>query len=400
MLTRLAALCVAFLLSMYFRSYFGVVGPALANDLSLSPQEFGWLASAFFASFSILQIPCGLAFDRWGVRWPMVTMMSAGAAGSALVAVSSNFWTAILGQVLIGIGCAPIFMGVLYYLGKAHSAETAARLAAIVSAVGSAGALVSALPLSSFTDSFGWRSACWLAGAAVLGGAISIALTMESLPSDKPAPKGRTGISAFLPLLYLMPICFTLSLGGTFRNAWATPYVTAMFAKGSDIGVVLTIVSIVGVATSFILPALLVRVRASAIVVVTFALGCFCAMTLAAFPDLSMILVCVGLSILYAMGNVHPLVMTEAQTLIPEHTRGIALGALNSLVFLGVSAASSVFGQIAGLSLAPGTTYRIIFVATAAALATAVLVYVVFRDRRDASPHESAEESQAIADMD
>jgi MFS family permease len=110
----LSALSAAFFASMYFRSYFGVVGPLVADDLALSPAEFGWLASAFFGSFALLQIPVGIAFDRWGVRWPMALMMVVGATGSALLASSSSFWSAFIGQVAIGIGCAPIFMGVLY----------------------------------------------------------------------------------------------------------------------------------------------------------------------------------------------------------------------------------------------------------------------------------------------
>ncbi len=97
MLTTLPALGAAFLASMYFRSYFGVVGPLVANDLALSPAEFGWLASAFFGSFAVLQIPVGVAFDRWGVRWPMASMMAFGAAGSALLASASGFWSAFAG---------------------------------------------------------------------------------------------------------------------------------------------------------------------------------------------------------------------------------------------------------------------------------------------------------------
>nr|WP_261323883.1 MFS transporter [Rhizobium leguminosarum] len=136
MRTSLSVLCAAFLASMYFRSYFGVVGPLVSDDLALSPVEFGWLASAFFGSFALLQIPVGIAFDRWGVRWPMASMMVMGAAGSALIASSSGFWSAFAGQVAIGIGCARIFMGILYYLGRHHSPDTAARLAATVSSVG------------------------------------------------------------------------------------------------------------------------------------------------------------------------------------------------------------------------------------------------------------------------
>jgi MFS family permease len=57
-----------------------VVGPLISDELALSPVEFGWVASAFFGSFALLQIPVGIAFDRWGVRRPMALMMLVGAA--------------------------------------------------------------------------------------------------------------------------------------------------------------------------------------------------------------------------------------------------------------------------------------------------------------------------------
>jgi hypothetical protein len=58
---------------------------AASSELGLAPVEFGWLASAFFGSFAVLQIPVGIAFDRWGMRLPMTLMMITGAAGSALL---------------------------------------------------------------------------------------------------------------------------------------------------------------------------------------------------------------------------------------------------------------------------------------------------------------------------
>jgi hypothetical protein len=74
---------------------------------------------------AFLQIPFAVAFDRWSTRVPMAAMMSAGALGSAIVAISTDFLWALTGQTLIGVGCAPVFMGALYHLGKAHDAEGA-----------------------------------------------------------------------------------------------------------------------------------------------------------------------------------------------------------------------------------------------------------------------------------
>ncbi|TBZ27208.1 MFS transporter [Rhizobium leguminosarum bv. viciae] len=382
MRTSLSVLCSAFLASMYFRSYFGVVGPVVSDDLALAPVEFGWLASAFFGSFALLQIPVGIAFDRWGVRWPMASMMVLGAAGSALLASSSGFWSAFAGQVAIGIGCAPMFMGVLYYLGRLHSPDKAGRLAATVSSVGSVGALISASPLSFFTAEWGWRAACWAASATMLACALSIAASLRRTPSARSALQTTEGGTWRLPkLLYLVPICFTLSLGGTFRNAWAGPYLTGVFGHGTDVGTVLTAVSVFGIATSFALPFALLRWRGRTIVTATYMVGLLSALLLAFTPGFSILSASAGLALLYAMGNVHPVAMTEAQALLPIRMRGIGLGALDTLVFLGVSASSSVFGALADLHLSAAATYGLIFGATATALAIALSVYVACRPK-------------------
>ncbi|EJC84240.1 nitrate/nitrite transporter [Rhizobium leguminosarum bv. trifolii WSM2297] len=374
------AFSAAFLASMYFRSYFSIVGPSLARDLMLDPAEFGWLVSAFFASFGVLQVPVGIAFDRWGVRWPTTLMMIVGAAGSALLACAHGFGSAAIGQTAIGIGCAPIFMGVLYFLGSALPPDRAGNSAAIVSSVGSFGALLSASPLSWFTATFGWRSACWSAAGVMLACAVAIALTVGEATSRGPRPVAKRKNMRWPMLMsYILPICFTLSLGGTFRNAWAGPYVTGVFGQNGNIGLILSAVSLFGIATSFLLPLMLLLISARVLILASFACGAICATLIAIAPDFSLVLATAALAFLYAIGNVHPLVMTEAQTLIPDHMRGVGLGALNTLVFLGVSASSSAFGEIANMSLPPVVSYQFIFALTAIALTGALFAYVMFR---------------------
>ncbi len=195
----------------------------------------------------------------------------------------------------------------------------------------------------------------------------------------------------FPNLVYLVPICFTLSLGGTFRNAWAGPYLTDVFGNGADVGMVLTAISAFGIATSFALPFALLRWNGRSIVTGTYVVGLLCAVLLAFLPGASILAATAGLGLLYAMGNVHPAVMTEAQVLLPDRMRGIGLGALNTLVFLGVSVSSSVFGGIAELRLDASLTYGLIFAATALAIASSLVVYVARRPSA-AELHEIASE--------
>ncbi|WP_064832791.1 MFS transporter [Rhizobium phaseoli] len=107
------AFSLSFLLSIFFRTFFAVVGPELSRDLLLSPFQFGVLSSAFFAGFAAMQVPVGLLFDRFGCRLPMTALAICGAAGSAMIATTTSFAQALLGQGLLGIGCAPALMGIL-----------------------------------------------------------------------------------------------------------------------------------------------------------------------------------------------------------------------------------------------------------------------------------------------
>jgi ACS family D-galactonate transporter-like MFS transporter len=59
-----------------------VAAPQLQKEFNLSPEELGMLFSAFFWSYSLLQVPGGLVLDRFGV-------MKVGRWGAFLWAVAS-----------------------------------------------------------------------------------------------------------------------------------------------------------------------------------------------------------------------------------------------------------------------------------------------------------------------
>ncbi|WP_088940434.1 MFS transporter [Rhizobium sp. N122] len=130
-----------------------------SRDLLLFPCQFGVLSSAFFACFAATQLPVGLLFDRFGCRLPMTALALCGAVGSAMIATATSFAHALLGQGLIGMGCAPAIMGIYFHYGQALPWQKAARVATTVATSGSLGALVSATPLELLVSMLGWRYA-------------------------------------------------------------------------------------------------------------------------------------------------------------------------------------------------------------------------------------------------
>ncbi len=368
-------LALAFLMSMFFRSYFGVVGPMVAADIDLDPSRYGYAASAFFISFGLLQMPLGSAFDRFGAGTPMTVLMIVGAMGAALVAMARTAGQLVAGQAVLGAGCAPIFMGVVYQFGSLGDGVAARRKITAVSAVGTIGALLSASPMVWLSEVLGWRGAMLVAASAMALCAVGVAFQMAPTPQEGQSEEATESRPA--GLVYLLPICLTLSLGGTFRNAWATPYLAGVFSADQRVsGFALTIVSAVGIGTSFAIPALVSKVSPRSIVTAGMVAGTIAAFAMAVSPGSSIVAAVALICLLYSIGNLHPLVMAEAQELAPSKHRGLLLGFLNTLVFFGVAISSAVFGWIAQSAGGPSATFEIILFSTAGCLAIGLTAYL------------------------
>jgi MFS family permease len=70
-------------------------------------------------------------------------------------------------------------------------------------------------------------------------------------------------------------------------------------------------------------------------------------LTLATFPAMSSVFGVGLICVLFSVGAIYPLVMSQARAIVPARRLGLAFSLLDSLVFLGVALASGSFGWIA-----------------------------------------------------
>ncbi len=84
-------------------------GSAAQREFGLTPVEVGFLFSAFFWSYAVLQVPVGMVLDRFGVM--SVSRIGAFLWGvaSGAVAFASGFGTIFAARVLLGVAEAPAF---------------------------------------------------------------------------------------------------------------------------------------------------------------------------------------------------------------------------------------------------------------------------------------------------
>src|SRR5437667_5135248 len=89
-ITLVATLISIYIVSQFLRNSVGVIAPNLAAELGLSPAEIGTLSSAFFFAFAAVQIPLGVALDRFGARRCLVVCAGIAVGGIILFASATS----------------------------------------------------------------------------------------------------------------------------------------------------------------------------------------------------------------------------------------------------------------------------------------------------------------------
>jgi MFS family permease len=99
---------------------------------------------------------------------------------------------AVVGQALIGIGCAPVFMGTLVVLARWYPPGRFATLGSLVLAGGNAGTLLGTTPLAVAAQTLGWRGAFLAFAVLVLLAAALVLALVRDAPPDAGAREGGT----------------------------------------------------------------------------------------------------------------------------------------------------------------------------------------------------------------
>ena len=370
--------------------------PGLTSDLHLIPATFGWLSGGLFLAFAAAQIPIGLAFDRFGVRWPTTILMIVGVLSVFLLSVSRNIWMAVVAQAGIGIAIAPIFSGLMIYCAGAFSQKRKVMVIAIANAIGVCGSLLAGSPLGWLTEAVGWRQAVVWSAVILLVPTFGVAFFANDGNRKTELSREFNGGIRWQSTLWSIPIFLAIGVGGAFRTSWAGPYLTDSYGYNSAaIGDAMLIVSVVAVAVSFIVPGLLIRWSTRVLIITMMAIGTAAAVSLALWPSAWSWESIGALSILVAMGALHPLVVNQVRERFPAGRHGLAVSLATMWAFLSIAVLSECFGlapaAVAWLGLSGALTYPAIF--SVAAVLMAASIWIVGLERRGHDNHSDRQES-------
>ncbi|MDZ7749187.1 MAG: MFS transporter [Halofilum sp. (in: g-proteobacteria)] len=161
-------------LSYLFRTVNAVAAPNLVADTGLGADALGFLTATYMAAFALLQLPLGLALDRFGPRRVEAALLTVAAAGSLVFALADDLAGLSLGRALIGAGVSCCMMASFKAFAMWFAPRRLPLVYACLLTSGALGAISATVPVEWFLTLLDWR--VLFAGLAVCALIVSAAV--------------------------------------------------------------------------------------------------------------------------------------------------------------------------------------------------------------------------------
>src|SRR3990167_3980173 len=125
----------------YCYNYFLRVSPGVMQDqltaaFHINATAFGTLAGLYYWSYTPMQLPAGMIYDKYGVRFVLSAAVLTAVLGLWIFISADHYQTAALGRLLIGAGCAFGYIGTLKLASIWLPANRFAFVAGLATAAG------------------------------------------------------------------------------------------------------------------------------------------------------------------------------------------------------------------------------------------------------------------------
>jgi MFS family permease len=401
------ALASIYMISQLLRMSVGVIAPDLAAELSLSASQVGLLASIYFLTFALAQIPLGICIDRYGPKLCMVVCAGLTVIGIVLFSLATAASELMAARALIGLGTSGYLMAPLTIYAQRFPPERFAFFAGVQLSIGTCGTLIATAPLAYVVAAIGWRPAFLLIAVAMALAGLLVAIVVPERKPAAAAPARETlaesikGVGEVLRIPSVAPV-FVMQMANYssfafFVGLWGGPYLTHVYGFGlTERGTLLLIPVIAqivgsmvwgaspGLLGSYKLPVLIGSALTGSLLAGLAWLG------QPSFPLLIAWFVAFGFSAAYT-----PVLIAHGKSLFPPRLIGRGMTILNIGSMGGVFISQTVSGVVVGLFAGRENTYEIAayqaaFAVQAAFVGISMLIYTKARDRSHNSTASAA----------
>lgn len=196
----------AYVLTVFIRSSLSVAGLLAQDRFGVNAAQLSTFTMLQLLVYAAMQVPAGLAIDRFGPRRLLITGIAVLSLGQIAFALAWTYPAAIAARVLIGGGDSLIFMSVLRLVNSWFPSLRVPLVTQATGFIGQLGAMAATVPMTLMLRELGWTPT-YLIPAGV--GAVFV-LLLFLLVHDSPGYRSHVGT----------PISRS-HVSGTLRAVWA-----------------------------------------------------------------------------------------------------------------------------------------------------------------------------------
>ena len=145
-----------------------IAAPLIQADLGIDDRYLGLMLSAFFWTYTLMQIPMGFLAERFGGHRILFVGLLLWASAMLLTGFAHTFVTLMMLRLLLGVGESAGFPCVGKVLAETVPPKGLGYANGIVAFAYLMGPAVGSFGGGKLMDAYGWRSAFWVFGALSL----------------------------------------------------------------------------------------------------------------------------------------------------------------------------------------------------------------------------------------
>lgn len=224
----------AYTVAVFHRASLGVAGVEAQERFDAGASAVSLFLVLQLVVYAAMQVPVGVALDRYGSRRLVLAGALTMAAGQATLALAGDVPTAVAARVLVGAGDAMTFVSVLRVVGFWFPGPTVPLVTQLTGILGQFGQIAAAYPLVTLLESTSWESTFLGAAAVSVLVAVLVSVALRDAPPGtvlRP-PAGLAEVRRSLALTWREPgtriglytHLVTQFSGTVFALLWGYPF--------------------------------------------------------------------------------------------------------------------------------------------------------------------------------
>jgi len=151
------------------RAVLGVLKPVLDADLGWTQIDYGWMVTAFQATYAVGYVLAGRWFDRIGVRAGLLIAVTAWSVAAGAHSLAHTVIGFVIARSFLGLAEGGFFPAAVKAVAESFSQRDRAFATGLFNSGSNAGAILCPVLVPALAARWGWRGAFLLLGLVGLG---------------------------------------------------------------------------------------------------------------------------------------------------------------------------------------------------------------------------------------